>query len=77
MGINQNRTWQQALSKERGSAFGNDFTATYEAATRRMQEKYPGEYIVEEYYDGKDHCFNLRLKFATPEDEIMFLLKYE
>jgi hypothetical protein len=77
MDINQKRTWQQALSRERGSHFENNFTTTYEAATRRMQEKYPGEYIVEEYYNGKDHRFDLRLKFATPEDEIMFLLKYE
>jgi hypothetical protein len=75
--MNKKLTWRDALSRERGSAFGNDFTATYTAATERMREKYPGEYIVEEYYNGKDHCFDLRLKFATPEDEIMFLLKYE
>jgi hypothetical protein len=74
---NKKITWRQALKRERGSHFSNDFTANYEAATKRMKAYYPGEYIIEEFYNGEEHCFDLRLKFASTEEETLFLLKYE
>lgn len=73
---NKKPTWRTELARERVSLLGT-FNVTYERATERMKAKYPGNYIVEEYYDGKDHCFNLRLKFDTPEDETWFMLKNE
>jgi hypothetical protein len=56
---------------------GGKFDATYEDATRRMKAKYPGNYIVEEYYNATDHIWDLRLRFDNPEDETWFMLKNE
>lgn len=42
-----------------------------------MQKIFPGEYVVEEYFNNKTMVIDLRLKFTTPEDETVFLLKYE
>lgn len=69
-------TWRDHLTRVRGSHFGNH-AANYEKPTERMKEKYPGNYIIEEYYNSKTHTFDLRLKFDTPEDETWFLLRNE
>lgn len=41
-----------------------------------MQANYPGPYIVEEFYDAKRMCFALRLKFNSPQEEIMWTIKH-
>jgi len=41
-----------------------------------MQKRYPGEYIVEEYYDVNHQRFRFRLKFNSPEEESLWLLKF-
>lgn len=40
-----------------------------------MQANYPGQYIVEEYYDAKRMCFALKLKFNSPQEETMWTIK--
>lgn len=44
--------------------------------TEQMQNMYPGNYIVVEYYDTVRIAFAARLEFNTPEDETMFILKW-
>jgi hypothetical protein len=39
--------------------------------------KYPGNYVLEEYMDSKLLKVQYRLKFATPEDKTIFLLRYD
>ena len=41
-----------------------------------MHSKFPGEYIVEEYYDDVHKTFRLRLSFNSPEEESIWLIKY-
>lgn len=40
-----------------------------------FREKFPGEYTLEEFYNAKLQRFDVRLKFADPKQETMFLLK--
>ena len=42
-----------------------------------MKMVFPGEYVVEEYFNKNTMVVDLRLKFTTPEDETWFLLQYE
>lgn len=44
-------------------------------ATEDLQRRWPGNYIVEEYYDSINQKFSLRLKFGNPTDETFWLLK--
>ena len=41
---------------------------------QRMQDHSPGNYTLEKYYD-EYHGYSYRLKFDTPQDETLFLLK--
>lgn len=45
-------------------------------AKKYMQIKYPGNYIVEPFYNAKKSKFDLRLKFETPQEELMWKLKW-
>lgn len=45
-------------------------------ATEMMQNRYPGNYKVEERYEPSRGMFRLYLKFNEPKDETFFLLKY-
>jgi hypothetical protein len=47
-----------------------------ENANNHMQREFPGNYIVEDYYDPKTMQFALRLKFNTPKDETFFILRW-
>ena len=40
-----------------------------------FREKFPGEYIIEEFYNAKLQRFDVRLKFPDPKQETMFVLK--
>jgi hypothetical protein len=74
-------TWRGELRRYRKSPFeqwdGTMMEHHLIRATEQMKEKYPGNYIVEEYFDPQILEFSLRLKFETPEEETLFLLKYE
>jgi hypothetical protein len=71
-------SWYGALQHQQTKAFTtNDYDAFIENANKAMQEKYPGNYIVEERFDPVRQQFALFLKFDTPEDETLFILKYE
>lgn len=50
---------------------------TVEGILERYSNKYPGNYILEEYLDSKLLKVQYRLKFSTPEDKTMFLLRYD
>lgn len=47
-----------------------------EKSLQMMQEHSPGNYTLEKYYD-EYHGYSYRLKFATPQEETFFRLKYE
>jgi hypothetical protein len=47
-----------------------------EEATAVMQERFPGEYIVEEDYDVDRLKFIYKLKFKSREDHAIFILTY-
>ncbi len=74
---NRKWSWRDELSRQRGTYFGGDVNISYDAATKRMKQRYAGNYVVEEYYNSSKHTFDLRLKFDTPEDETWFMLQYE
>ena len=40
-------------------------------------KKYPGNYVLDEYLDAKLLKVQYRLRFETPEDKTMFLLRYD
>lgn len=78
-------TWQSYLSR-----LGNGLNGVVESgspttfseedivanAQLYMQKKYPGKYIVEQFYDAKKMKVDLRLKFEDPKDETFWLLKW-
>ena len=45
-------------------------------AEHYMQKKYPGNYIVESYYNADKMKWDLKLRFNDPKEETMWLLKY-
>jgi hypothetical protein len=47
-----------------------------EENVRMYKNKYPGNYILEEYLDPKLIRVLYRLKFETPADKTIFLLRY-
>ena len=40
------------------------------------KDMYPGNYIIDEYFDPAIQKFASRLIFETPEDKTVFLLRY-
>lgn len=76
-------TWQSYLSRlgsgingitERSKNFTEeDIVAN---AQKYMQIKFPGKYIVEQFYNAKKMKMDLRLKFADPKEETFWLLKW-
>ena len=44
-------------------------------ATELMQDKYPGNYVVEQYWDTKKMVFDFRLKFDDPREETFWKIK--
>ena len=49
----------------------------YQYAMGELQRKWPGNYVLEEYYNPDKMCFKYRLKFLTEQDEMWFKLKYQ
>ena len=47
-----------------------------ECATEFMQRRWPGAYVIEEYYDTTRGYFALRLKFQDPREETIWLLRW-
>ena len=45
-------------------------------ALESFQERWPGNYIIEEYYNSTKGRFDLRLKFSDPHEETLWLLKW-
>lgn len=51
--------------------------ARQQEVTKYMQERFPGNYTLEEYYDSNTMSFRYRLKFDSEQDEIVFKLRHE
>lgn len=68
------KTWQEMLSilYLRSSADSTDRIADI---TARMKQQWPGEYIVEEFYNVKLMRFDLRLKFEDPKKEMLWKIR--
>lgn len=49
----------------------------FNVAAKRLQETYPGNYTIEEYFNPNTLNWDARLKFLSEEDEVWFKLKYE
>lgn len=47
-----------------------------EYAVDDFKIQYPGNYIIEEYYDTKTMKFDLRLKFENEQDELLWKIKW-
>lgn len=45
-------------------------------AQEYMQKKYPGKYVVEQFYNAERGRFDLRLKFDDPKEETVWLLRW-
>lgn len=52
-------------------------TVKEEQYLKSYTNKYPGNYVLEEYMDSKLLKVLYRLKFNTPEDKTVFLLRYD
>ena len=44
-------------------------------AEHYMQKKYPGNYVVESYYNANKMKYDLRLRFEDPKEELMWMMK--
>jgi hypothetical protein len=66
--------YQQHVRMDRYEPIQSD--ADLFSITERMQEEFPGNYIVEECFRPDLVCWGPRLVFATDEDATMFLLKW-
>lgn len=44
--------------------------------TEKMKNKFPGKYRIEECYSHRHRQFHLRLVFDTPQEELMWLMRY-
>ena len=69
--------WQSLLDQIHSDySFGRTMkdtsTDSLMTATARMQEAYPGDYIIEEYYDVDKQKFAYKLDFKTPEDNAWY-----
>lgn len=78
-------TWQRYLSRLGGGINGvlnaggtENFTEEdiVNNANKYMQEKYPGNYRVESYYNVNKMKWDLRLRFDDPREETMWLLRW-
>ena len=45
-------------------------------AEHYMQKKFPGNYVVESYYNADKMKWDLRLRFDDPREETMWLLRW-
>lgn len=75
-------TWQSYL-RRLGNGLNGVATNKYiteadivENAQKYMMLKYPGNYQVEPYYSPDKMKWDLRLKFANPKEETLWLIKY-
>lgn len=59
------------------TAFGGFHNLNEEERLKSYKNKYPGNYVLEEYVDGPLLKVLYRLKFNTPADKTVFLLRYD
>lgn len=78
----ESETWQSYLSRLGSGINGvasNNYITEEEIITNAekwMKIRYPGNYIVEAYYNNKKMKMDLRLKFDDPKEETMWMLKW-
>ena len=85
MGREVPETWQSYLSRLSNGlngihGAGGKSTFTEEDivanAEKYMQKKYPGKYVVEQFYNADKMKWDLRLRFDSPKEETFWLLKW-
>ena len=74
---NNKSAWRNTLLLLRNESFATHKPINIYLVTETMKMVFPGEYVVEEYFNKHTMVVDLRLKFTTPEDETWFLLQYE
>lgn len=73
------RTWQEDLRWWQSSdllGLSNNESDMLELVHTKMQENYPGNYVLDWKFDPALGAFKLYPKFDTPQDETWFILKY-
>ena len=74
--------WKKELDKYYTQYFAGkdiaiaDSGSRLEIVEKRMKENFPGNYIIEEYYDAKRFRFHIRPKFETEAEKTMSLLRW-
>ena len=73
-------TWQENLARWQAHDLGAASLCSekdmLELVWQNMQEHYPGNYTLDWKFDTIKGGFKLYPRFDTPQDEVMFLLKY-
>ena len=76
-------TWQETLDQLHTefdlwtSAQGADLHNKMEQFTQIMQERFPGPYVVEEFFNAPKGRFDYRLKFESEKQELMWKIKFQ
>jgi len=74
--IMKEETWEQVLYRCCTSGGMGHDSLVEEMAMKRMQSQFPGPYTLEWYMSAKYLRQLLRPKFADPQEEVMWKLKY-
>jgi len=78
--ILKKETWEtylKDLASELNGLFGGPKPeVVIKRANIRMQGKYPGKYIVEDFYNPKKSKFDLRLRFENSKEELIWKIKW-
>lgn len=76
--LSNKKTWRDMLRTlylRGGSGLRDD--KRLEIVAGRMQQQWPGPYIVEEFYNARLQGFDARLKFEDPKQETMWKIRNE
>ena len=56
--------------------FTNEVIGQVELESSYFKTQYPGNYVIEEYYDTTAMKFDLRLKFQNAQEELLWKIKW-
>lgn len=64
------------LSLRHFTYFANGVSGILEIGTKDFKLKYPGNYVIEEYYNSTAMKFDLRLIFENEQEELLWKIKW-
>lgn len=64
------------LSLRHFTYFANGVSGILDIGTKNFKSKYPGNYVIEEYYDSTTMKFDLRLIFENEKEELLWKIKW-